>query len=293
MSLNSRQWNLISESVLKTRQNERIQQQAMYRLFQALSNGDDDMLRRLLENGVVLDLALHKNGESAAPRADEFFPADYPFNQMTPVLWAAFNNDVPTLKILYEYGADILFPAVAGRDALTLAMWNNAVGAWSWLRDTAHEHGMNIPWNQRSNDGKRITRLMDAVRLRNLFAVQEIVTHVDVACWDAQGRTALHHNFLQDPYTDVDYQIARVLVDFGAPTRVEDHEGVSVVALAATPEQEALMDNVLLREISEEARLKAEDQRNRLKANQDQPERDPTEPGFPQIQKPVKFKRYM
>lgn len=291
MSLNKQQWDLISHSVMASRQNDRIQQQSMYRVFQALSDGDDIMLRRLLENGVVLDLALHKDGDAAAPRADEFFPSDYPFNTITPVLWAAFNNDVPTLKVLYEYGADILFPAVGGRDAMTMAAWNNSVHTWDWLRDTAMEHGISIPWNQRSNDGKRTTRLMDAVVRRCTFAVQEIASRVDVGLWDATGKTALHHNFLQDPYTDVDYQIARILVDYGSPTRVQDQEGVSVAALASTPEQQALMDNVMLREISEEARLKAEDQRNRIKASQPQPEKDPTEPGFPQIQKPVRFKK--
>lgn len=291
MTLNKHQWELISQSVINTRQNERVQQQSVYRLFQALIKNDDVLFRRLQEAGVVLDAPLHKNGDSSVPGAEEFFPMDYPFDQITPVGYAAFTDDVDMLMKLYNNGADILFPGATGRDALGLAAWNRSVHAWDWLRDTAMDTGLSIVWNQRSSDGKRTTRLMDAVVRRCVFAVQEIASRVDVSAWDNTGRTALHYNFLQDPYTDVDLQIARILVEYGAPVHVEDHDGVSVAALAVTPEQEALMDNVMLRQVSEEARLRAEDQRNKLKANAPEPERDPSEPQFPQIQKPVKFKR--
>lgn len=293
MSINKSQWDLISETISGTRHNERVQQQLLYRAFKALDDEDEFMLRQLIDNGLLLDFALLKKGDVSAPGAEEFFDVNYPANEITLACWAAYNDKVSALKLLDECGADILFPTASGRDALAMAAWNNSIHAWRWIIGTANEKGWNIAWNQRSSDGKRTTRLMDAVVKRNLVAVKEIASHVDVSAWDYSGKTALHYNFLQDPYEDIDLQIARILIDYGAPTKVEDHDGVSVIALASTPEQEALMDNVMLKEISMEAKAKADAQRNKLKAKEPEPARDPTEPGFPQIQKPVKFKRYM
>lgn len=291
MSLNKNQWELITQTVMGTRSAERIEQQGLYRLFQSIVNGDDYMIRRLIEHGVMLDGALLKEGETCAPGAIEFFPVDFPYNHITPVTWAAYNDNVDALSVLYDNGADLLFPSIAGRDAMTVASWNNSVKAWDWIKKTTVESGLNISWNQRSNDGKRITRLMDAVIHRCVFAVKDIANQVDVSAVDAIGRTALHHNFLQDPYTEDDTVIARILIDYGAPVRVEDHDGVSVAALANRSEHEMLLDNALLRQVTEEAHLRAEAQRNRLKASQPEGPKDPSDPGFPQIQKPVKFKR--
>ena len=87
-------------------------------------------------------------------------------------------------------------------------------------------------------------------------------------------------------------QIAQLLVEYGAPVTTEDHEGVSPAALAQTPEQKSFIDYANLKEITMEAYERAQKQRRQLEADTPTPApSDPSEPNFPQIQKPVRFKK--
>lgn len=290
MTLNKREWEVVSHSITHQRQNERVQQQSLYRVLEALSKRNDIILEKLVETGVFLDAPLLKSGDSAAPNASAMFPLDYPFDRITPMGWAAYTDDVAALERLYNLGADPSFPGPQNRDALWMALWGNSVHAWDWLKNIiADTHGIN--WNMRSTDGHRTTRLMDAVVRKNIFAVRDIIPNVDVSAVDYVGRTALHYNLLQDPYTEIDLQIGRMLVEYGAPIESEDHEGVAPAALAHTSEQQALMDNAILASVSLEAHARAEAQRNHISAQEPVAQPDPTEPGFPQIQKPVRFKK--
>ena len=291
MALNRREWDLISHAVSTQRQDERVQQQALFRLFQSVVNRDEDLLARVVKSGTPLDAPLFLGGPSASPLADQFRPLDYPFDQITAMGWAAFTDDVQALKTLYSYGADPQFPGPTGRDPLWMALLGGAIHAWDWLKDVGLQTPYGISWSMRTADGKRTTRLMDAVVRRNFQAAKDIAPLVDLAAVDHTGRTALHYNFLQDPYTDVDEQIARLLIEYEAPIRAEDHEGVSPAALAQTPAQEALVERAALAEISAEVHARAQAQREHLQAVEPTPTPDPSEPQFPQIQKPVKFKK--
>ena len=292
MALNKREWELISHSVITQRHDERVQQQALFRLFDAVERRDSSLIARLVEHGVPLDAPLQLSGPTATPLADQYRPLDYPFDQISAMGWAAFRDDVDGLELLYRHGADPSFPGPTGRDPLWMAMWANSVHSWDWIKNTSLSSPYGVNWSLRTADGHRTTRLMDAVIRRNLNAARDIVGNVDLHAVDYTGRTALHHNLLQDPYTDMDIQIARLLIEYGAPVNVEDHEGVAPAALAATPEQEALMDRAMLNDISQEAHERAAAQRQHLDAQKPAPmDPDPSEPQFPQIQKPVKFKK--
>lgn len=293
MSIDKDQWNLITTSVVNTRQEDRVQQQMLYRLFESVKNNDSDMIKKLLHQGLFIDAPFYKSGTIAVPLASQIFPSDYPFQEITASGLASYTGDVDGLSLLCTYGSDIFFPVSHGRDVLNLAILSGQNTIWDWIIHYAEDKQLSIPWNQRATDGTRLTRLMDAVIHRAFFAVQDIVSHVNVAAWDSTGKTALHHNFLQDPYTELDHQIAQLLIEYGAPTHVEDYEGVSIAALANKAEHEAVLDKAVLLNVTAEAKLKAEEQRNKIKASAPEPERDPSEPQFPQIQKPVKFKRYI
>lgn len=291
--MDSRQWDFISKTVSNTRQAERVQQQALYRLMEALQNNDDRTVRALINAGVVIDAPLHMEGDTASPLAKELLPHDYPFPFITPVGWAAFTNNVDVLERLVVLGADLSFPGPTGRDALWMSLMSNAVKSWDWIKNYLIDAGLGVSWQARSTDGKRTTRLMDAVIKRNLDAVRDLLGNVEVGAMDNTGRTALHYNFLQDPYTETDVAIGRLLVNFGAPVGIEDHSGVSPAALAQTPEQQTLLDNAVLAKISHEAFERAQAQRQQMEADKPNKQIDPSDPGFPQIQKPVKMRPKM
>lgn len=173
-----------------------------------------------------------------------------------------------------------------------MALLAGAIHSWDYLVRHCSDNGFGVSWSSRTTDGRRITRLMDAVVRRNVSAAKDIIPNIDVNAIDNNGRTALHLNFLQDPYTDADVQIARLLIEYGAPVNEEDHEGVTPASLASTPEQFALLDRAQLAQITEDVQRRAQLQRQHLKAQEpEKPNSDPTDPGFPQIQRPVKFKK--
>lgn len=289
--MNRTSWQVISETASRTRQEERMRQQAVFRLIQSLEQGDDVIFKKLLNMGIPVDAPLYIKGDTSSPLAEELMPDDFPFEFVTPACWAAWHDDVTSLEKLVNSGADLSFPGPTGRDALWFALLNNSVHSWDYIKRQAQETGMDIPWNARTSDGKRKTRLMDAVVYRNLDAVRDLIGHVDLSAYDVHGRTALHYNFLQNPYTEVDVNIGQLLINYGAPVEAEDYEGVSVASLAQTPEQQALMDRAVLAKISQETFEKAQAQRDKLDAQKPSPEMDPSEPQFPQIQKPVIFKK--
>ena len=129
---------------------------------------------------------------------------------------------------------------------------------------------------------------------RNVDAVAGILGQrgLDLAAVDKDGRTALHLNFLQSPYGPEDQQIGQMLIDYGAPAGAEDHDGVSVAALAETPDQNTLISRAKLQAVAEDARKKAAAQRAELDAiRQGQVPMQTDEADFEQIKRPVIFKK--
>lgn len=289
--MNTAEWNRITRTVDATRQDERVRQQALFRLFQALQSHDEGLVDRLVATGLLLDAPVRLTGAEAPPLIGALVTQDMGSDRATAAGWCAASNNVQGLQMLRAAGADLASVGPSGRDPLWHAGRNTAREAWEYLIEVATEEQWSIAWNARVNDAHRRTRLMELVLARNLEAVMAVVAGADLAAVDGEGRTALHHNLLQDPYTEDDARIGRVLSEYGAPAAAEDREGVTPAALAATPEQQAIIDRAILAEVSADAARKAQAQRDHIKSQEPLPERDPSDPGFPQIQRPVRFKR--
>lgn len=287
-------WETMQSIHAAQRQEGRIQQQALFRLFEALEQEDDTLLKRVIDLGIAIDAPLLKKGEISHPGAFRFFPEEYPVDVITASGWAAWRGDVRTLQRLHDLGADFLLPSAGGRDALWLAALGRNLDSLDFLTKHIPDYAGPGFWNARASGGKRRTRLMEAVMARNVDAVAGIVGHhgLDMMAVDKDGRTALHLNFLQAPYTDEDQQIGRMLIDYGAPAGAEDHEGVSPAALAETPEQQALITAARLNAVAEAAKQKAAEQRAELEAARQGPVTTPEDDAdFVQIKRPVIFKK--
>ena len=289
-------WDAVSHTVSVTRQNERVRQQHAFRLVEALKKNDDVMFKKIMSMGISPDTPLYLEGDTASPLAKDLF-ADVPvfsslrMDFVTPLGFFAISDDVVAMDKLLKADADLSFPSYHGRDPLWLSMIASAPNAWDFIKSYFASTGQEIPWRARTSNGKRTTRLMDAVVHRNLDAVRDIIGHVNVGDSDYSGRTALHYNFLQDPYTEIDMNIGRLLVNYGAPVEAQDHDGVVPAALALAPEQKVLIDAAVLSKMTQEAFDRAQGQRQKMDMENIVKPSDPTEPGFPQIQKPVRFKK--
>lgn len=261
-------WETIQSIHAAQRLDGLIMQQAMVRLFESLEKDDRVALKSLLDQGIAIDNLLIKEGETSHPTAERFFPEDFPYSSMTAMGWAAWNGDIDVMERLINLGADPWLSAAGGRDSLWLAGLGRNPKSWEFLEAKVPDYVGPGFWNARSAGGMRHTRLMEMVTAANVDAVAGILSNagVDVMAVDKVGRTALHLNMLQAPYTDDDQQIGRMLIDYGAPVRAEDHDGVSPAALADTPEQQALMNVAGLKEIAEEARAKAIAQKEEIEA---------------------------
>lgn len=261
-------WETIQSIHAAQRLDGLILQQALVRMFEALSKGDDVSLYKIIEQGIAVDSPLHRDGESSHPLAGNFFPEGFPWNRITAMGWAAWVGDIGSMEKLLELGADPWLAAAGGRDCLWLAGLGGNPESYRFLESKLPDTLGAGFWNARSVGGMRYTRLMEMVMARNVEAVVSVLGRpgVDIQAVDKTGRTALHLNLLQSPYTSEDEQIGRLLVDYGAPVRAEDHDGVSPAALADTPEQQALMKVAGLMEVAEEARKKALAQRQELEA---------------------------
>lgn len=261
-------WHTIQSIHAAQRLDEQIKQQALVRLFEALERDDRVALKALIDQGISVDSLLLKDGETSHPTAERFFPENFPCSSITAMGWAAWNGDIDVMERLINLGADPWLAAAGGRDSLWLAGLGGNPKSWEYLEDKVPDFAGPGFWNARAAGGMRHTRLMEMVTSANVDAVAGILSNpgVDVEAVDKVGRTALHLNMLQSPYTDNDQQIGRMLIDYGAPVKAEDHDGVSPAALADTPEQQALMNVAGLREIAEEARIKAAEQKAELEA---------------------------
>lgn len=287
-------WETIQSIHAAQRQEGRIQQQTLVRLFEALEQQDDTMLRRIMDLGLAIDTPLLKDGETSHPTAPRFFPEGYPSSTITPMGWAAWNGDIDVMERVISLGADPWLAAAGGRDALWLVTLGGNPAALDFLTQHIPPEVGPAFWNARSTGGKRHTRLMEAVMARNVEAVAGIVGQrgLDLQAVDKDGRTALHLNFLQNPYEAADQQIGQMLIDYGAPAGAEDHDGVSPAALANGPEQEALISRARLQAVAEEARRKAAEQRAEVEALRQGKVSTPADDAdFEQIKRPVIFKR--
>lgn len=276
--VSTQEWALTRDSIDSHAEALRLSQQSLFRVFQAASKRDWETAEKYWENGAPLDLPLDTNEKTGVPGALALMPADLGTNEpLTLMGWAAWNNDMVTIDWALDHGASPMMVMAGGRDPAWLAMENSS--------DEAYTRMMGVGANPRLrlSDGSMTTRLMGAVRARSLYIVGDLLRRhkVDANQWDRAGKTALHHNLAQDPYTEDDGSIGRMLLELGGNPNMEDNEGIPAHALAITDLQQALLAGYRLAAITDEVRRK-------LEAPPAEPEGpDPrTDPGFPQMKNP-------
>lgn len=140
----------------------------------------------------------------------------------------AWHGHVSAVRFLVEHGALPGLPDAAGRDAAWMAVQRGHTGLALWLLT---QRAVNP--NAILRDGSRHTRLMAAVQASNPKAVAAILEkRAKVNACDREGRTALHHNLAQDPYTEDDALIAALLLAQHAAPDWEDNAGITPSLLA-------------------------------------------------------------
>lgn len=280
------------KSIDGNRQHHNSQQQRLFRLFQALREDNLDFASRLIEEGAPLDLPLIlKEEDGAVPRADQFGFEEVPsLKSVTALGYAAGRGAEDHVHWLLSQMASISAPFSGGRDAAWLAMEMGQIGIMSMLL----EKGVRVDLRIRPSHGP--SRLIAATQLSNYDAVDVLVhSKARISAYDEKGRTALHYNFSKDPYTDIDYQIGQLLIDWGGIPGAMDKDGITVSDLAHCEPQHALLRahgiTKRLDEVEEEMAQK--------KLLEDEPEFDPKDivrpaaddPGIPQLNKVPVFKK--
>lgn len=138
-------------------------------LMWALQEGHTETVRLLLERGAdiaqrsyYVPSASGRGFEGATPIAEkpegEF--QEFSSGWMTPLMFAAREDRVESLRLLLDAGADINARAADGKDALSLALFDGSYAAAEFLID----NGADV--NQQ--DAQRFTPLFWAVDRRNM-----------------------------------------------------------------------------------------------------------------------------
>lgn len=283
--ISDREWQMAASAVDAAQAFERASQQRVFRLVQALGRGDTQGALKALQAGAGIDEPLKFDVENdGVPGALELLPPEFALPNtgtpvpppLTPLAIAAIKNDRDATQWLLDNGALVGTVLSAGRDAAWFAIENRASDCYRLLMEQGAWPALIL------SDSSRRTRLMAAVLVRDEHAVGDLLRRrVKVNQYDRAGRTALHHNLAQVPYTDEDAVIARLLLAEGANPNVEDNDGIPAHALAKTDEQKALMDGYRIGAVTDEVRRKIEE------AAADPVLLDPaTDPGLPQIRRP-------
>ena len=232
------EWNRIANSLDGSVHHHNSQQQRIFRLFQALRAGNVDESERWLRDGAPLDVPLILDEDQGGPpKAEQFRVGDIDgLNKITALGYAAGRGDLDQVKWLLRRGASVSSPFAMGRDAAWVAMEMEQPAILSFLIERG------APVNLRLNTPDERTRLIDATMRSDLESVEILLSSkAKVGLHDERGRTALHHNFAKDPYTEVDLEIGRRLIDWGGNPAVVDLNGTATQDLAHSDSQYALL----------------------------------------------------
>lgn len=287
------EWKLMHRSFEGHRDWERQKQERLMRLILSIIKNDMDAVKKMIvDNNFVVDQALVEQDDGGSLTTSRILEQiDIP-HSVTPLGIAAAHNQVGMLKLLLQEGQaspGMLFSK--GKDAAWIAMEKGSWDAYLILMERGVSVDHRLP-------GVRETRLINAVKRSDLPTVRDLLARrSDVKFYDAEGRTALHHNFAISPYEDVDVQIGRLLIEYGGDPNAVDKKGIPAHAFVDGVEKEALLQKHRLTQIAEETLAEMEREAE-LEAQADEdftpvrPE-DPTDPGLPQLhkmQKKVKMK---
>lgn len=249
--VSKREWAVTLSAIDGSSERMMAEQQRLFRLAQAIERNQWAFAEKLADDGLALDtLFLWADGPGSphvAPGAGHLVPEhlkDLAPDGLTLLGLFAAQGHADAVRWLITRGACTTTQMAQGRDAAWLAMEAGAMDIYECLKP------YGIYPHARLQDGSGTTRLIAATCLRQADMVSDFLkAGAAPNAYDTRGRTALHHNFSQDPYTDVDVDIARLLLDNAGSLNMEDEEGVPVHALAMHDVQRALMDGHTLRHV--------------------------------------------
>lgn len=273
-SISSKEWNLRREAFEGRLEEVRLNQQRLFRVFQALARQDTKTADKFVADGAPLDVPLildEKNPESI-PNANNWRPVGGErLNSVTLLGWAAANGDFDTVKWLLRRGAEPAQTFSGNIDAAWLAMEQGNDDIHKLLLDLGASPSLRI------KDGFNSTRLMAAVQGTFVVPVRHILgKKININAVDSRGRTALHLNFAKDPYTEDDAEVARMLLDSNANPNMEDLDGIPPHALNQSPMAVSLLQGQELRQVSQHALDKLEQQRAKVEPEPEDLAPDPT-----------------
>lgn len=275
-SISNHEWQMTRTAVDGRLAAVRGQQQRLFRVGQALWKGDLKTALSYVEDGAPIDQPLEVDeARGAVPGVASLFPAEWGApRSVTLLALAAWKGELPLVEWLLRQGASATTTMDDGRDAAWFATAGSGMMVYRHLMEEGASPRLRL------TDSTRRTRLMGAVISRNIEVVGDLLGRkVNVNERDALGRTALHHNLLQDPYDETDGTIGRMLLEFGGNPNMEDNEGIPSHILARSPEQQALMEGYELAKVMDAVRQKIE-------PKAPEPEFDPaSDPGVPQLKR--------
>lgn len=231
--LSLREWEKTLDSYEGHKKIKDEQEELLTSLIAAVHHSDKNMVDKLIREGAPLNMSLH--------------------GAITPLGAAVENNDIIMTRHLVRRGAVLSSKyGEKGIDAAWYAMLNDYTEIFEFLM----EQGAKLIL--RSNEGNE-TRLISATKSSNIGAVTFLLNKkVKINEYDALGRTALHYNLMKEPYTPIDVQIGKMLLEFGGNPNAEDNDGIPAHAMANEREKEVLLEGYLLNQLTNEAKLKAE-----------------------------------
>ena len=231
--ISNKEWARQRESFEGRKEEVRIIQQRLFRVFQALARQDMNTAEKYVADGVALDLPLLLDEASpdSVPNASQWRPVEGgELTSITLLGWAAANGEKDVLLWLLRRGAEPSHTFSGNRDAAWLAMERGHDEIHKILMDRGAMPGLRI------KDEATTSRLMAAARGGHLAAVRHVLSrNINVNAYDTRGRTALHYNLARDPYEDDDVEIGRLLLQSGANPNMEDADGIPPHALNESP----------------------------------------------------------
>jgi ankyrin repeat protein len=234
-------------------------------LMWAVAEGHAEVARLLIEYGAELDVKTKFQPPDTArgfvgsePRdrlPEEVGPQQLALGELTPLMMAAREGDLETVRVLVEAGADINAYAADGKGALALAIFNGGYEVASYLVDSLVDSGSDI----NHVDARGFTPLFWVVDRRNMETATQFPWIVPEAgemflakkLLDAGADTNVLINdtpkarmregsprivfatALMRAAFSGDEEMARLLLDYGADPFVLSSDNESVLSAAA------------------------------------------------------------
>ena len=228
--ISRQEWEMTIAAVERHDAWENKQESRLIELIQAVRQKDKEWVDRCLQRGAPINMALNQ--------------------ETTALAAAAAVNDLDMVDFLLKRRASPSTRFSMGRDAAWIAMEHEANECFEMIIN------QGAPASIRLKDGSERTRLIEATLRSNTSVVRFLAyKKINLNEYDAQGRTALHHNFLKTPYETADIEIARILLNLGGDPYAEDENGIPPMALATQSEQLALLEGFDLQSVAYDAMM--------------------------------------